>query len=383
MKRILYIAIVGMVALSGCSKTYELTYDNFSLYPLLSGRIDSQELLDCRVTITTTSEFNKEAYDTFAQSLWQAQYEAADWTPPGHNGSFHAEIKKGEIVVYDSSNTPKLEVSVNDNKITSVSLYEKGEIFMELTGVIGCEWIDGSPRYTHFGGHLKRYEEGHLKEESISDYTIGCASYTLTNNIYYDSGALKLSEKFTIAQDDWMPDCYGEQELVSKAYFNEDGTIMTPAERIFLDNPEYVVLKSDLDVHKRSHHGTNYLILFPSEYDTTTGKGISVYSSNNLMRFTASDWFNFDIEESTLSLSNFHEFIYSGTTLSKNATLSKAIYRIEDGRNSEIEIVGNHYFWRSHGQPVKTSMQIYNEPIHPEIEEFFRELVNAPFSPWN
>lgn len=375
MKKVFQILLLSTFFMVSCNETYNLNYNNLSMYPLLHEMHGLQTVTDCRVSVTTAQKFNVEAYDNFAKSIWQSQYEESDYKPDGNNGSLHAEIKRGTIAVYDSSNTQILEVSVMSNIIKSFKLYKNGEILFEHSGDMGCEWFDGMPRYTFLGGYQKIYNEGNLMAERISDYTKGCQSYVITTNEYYPSGKLFTSEKCSYECTDEEANNYEQQEVLSRTFFNEDGTIMTPAERLFIGNPKYLVLKSDLD----SYDGTNYFVLFPSDYDRTKGKGISVYSNNNLRRVSVVHRFDFDLNESTISFSNFYGYKYGGLV---RADFARTVYQIEEKSNREIQMYGNHYFWRRSGQPCEITMRVYDGKISPTIESHFWKTVNAAPSPW-
>ena len=188
MKKVFQTLLLLTLFIVSCNETYNLNYDNLSMYPLLHEMRDLQmDVTDCRVSVTTSQKFDVEAYDNLAKSIWQSQHEESDYNPGGNNGSLHAEIKRGTIIVYDSYNTQILEVSVKNNIIESFKLYKNREILLEHTGNMGCEWFDGTPRYTFLEGYQKMYNGGNLMADRISDYTKGCQSYIITNNAYYPS----------------------------------------------------------------------------------------------------------------------------------------------------------------------------------------------------
>lgn len=379
MKKVFQILLLSTLFMVSCNETYNLNYNNLSMYPLLHEMRDLQmEVTDCRVSVTTSQKFNVEAYDNLAKSIWQSQNEESDYSHDGNNGSLHAEIKRGTITVYDSSNTQILEVSVESNIIKSFKLYKNGEVLLEHTGNMGCEWFDGMPCYTFLEGHQKIYDGENLIAERLSDYTKGCQSYIMTFNEYYPSGKLFLSEKYSYECTDEEANNYERKEVLSRTFYNEDGTTMTPAEQLFIGNPKYLVLKSDFYNDSYNNNGTNYFVLFPSDYDKTKGKGISVYSNNNLRGASAAHRFDFDINESTISFSNFYGYRFGLV----RADLARIVYQIEANQNGEIQIHGNHYFWHNNGRPIEITMRVYDGKINPTIESFFWEAVDKAPSPW-
>lgn len=357
----LFVALTSVMLLQGCAKTYEIHFNNLSLL-VFQYLFDSHEILEtCTIEVRTKEDFNAEEYAqmasgavaNFKNSMHYEQnypflisWDATDL----ENGIFYLPISNGRIKIYDDyTHAICLELTIKQNVITSLSVWKDNKLAYEATGELFCDYETEFPHaYDLASGTLKTFKqqgdvtylakEQNVEREETDEYD----KSFITTKEYYPTGQLYHIKSSMTTENNFEEDSWSEETL-QDTYYNEDGSEMTIADRLFQGHEKYIVL--DTGWRTRAY-GDAYFILMPGDNRNDKGYGALIYSkSDYLSRIYPGYTFEYRIEDSEIVCDEFfshrkNDGTYHSEYLHTYKRMTLAI--IEDEDNDFI-IDGNFY----------------------------------------
>ena len=203
MKRMkqLFCAISFICMITGCSKVYEVEFENLLLAPISATLNTADYISGCRIEIKTSDKFNIDEYSEECRTSignWSYEENYSYMNYWGDNsGVFTIPSGKGHISIY-SYEEKVLDLKYN-NGITSCRVWQEGDVVCEFKGGLwGC-YENEQPTYHFLQGELIWYNNDsdlYMQKKVVTGgYAPNCKQYDVITHYYYPTGVV--SRKIT------------------------------------------------------------------------------------------------------------------------------------------------------------------------------------------
>lgn len=322
----LFCAIFFICMLTGCSKVYEVEFDNLLLAPISSVLNTPDYISGCRVEVKTSEKFNVDEYTEWCRTVdsWSYEEDYSYVSYWGDNsGVFTLPSGQGQVTMY-SYDEKVLDLKYDNWNITSCVVWQDGDVVCDFEGTLKGNDSEQQVYYflqgklSWYNNHSDLYKE---KEVVTEGYVPNCKEYEVITSYFYPSGVTsrKVVERYERWGDDEEEYLEGEgysEEIVEDVFYNRDGSEMTMADRLFENHEEYVILPAGYSSRRT---GEFYIVLMPKEHGKTRGFGAIISSDDyNLSSFNIDKTFEYRIDDNEIICDEFFYHMAYGTGRIKN-----------------------------------------------------------------
>lgn len=316
LKHFLYgIFVLFNFMLTGCSRVYEVMFDNLLLVSISDELRTPDFISNCRMEIMTSDKFNIDEYykwcnyyyEEYGYLLEEDYAYTLDWE--GISGLFTVPNGKGSLTLY-SYDEKVIELSYQDGDITSCIVYEDDNVICEFNGTLKNNTFEQLVYY-FLQGNLIYYNNSDLykeKEVFTVGYAPNCEAYDEVTNHYDATGILRhtiVKHYKRFEEDENFP--YYEESIDEK-FFNPDGSEMTMADRLFENHEKFLVLSAG---YSSIRLGDFYIVLIPKEKGKLKGYGATIATNEGLSTsYYMKTSFEYKIEDNEIICDEF--FFHSG-----------------------------------------------------------------------
>lgn len=323
--KLLFCAISFICMFTGCSKVYEVEFENLLLEPVSDVLNTPDCISGCRIEIKTSDKFNIDEYSERCRNIvgaWSYEEDYSYMNYWGDNsGVFEVPSGKGQISIY--SNSEKiLDLKYDEGKITSSKVRKKGDIVCEFTGTLDVGYECERTMYYFLQGKLIWYNNDsdlYMQKKVVTEgYAPNCKQYDEITHYYYPTGIVshKIVRRYQEDESCYEGSGYSSETL-EDVYYNRDGSEMTMADRLFENHEEYVILNTGYNNWRK---GNFYIVLMPKENGNTKGYGAIISSDDyNLSSFIIDKTFEYRIDDNEIICDEFfYHSKWEGTGRVKN-----------------------------------------------------------------
>lgn len=329
------LVLASMILIQSCAKSYEVHFDKLLMDDFEYGFNSPQYLESCCMEIKTKEEFDVNEYMQWSSELllnyeYEPDYEfIKSWNVEKSGAFLMPNVNACHITIRDNSENKIFELSFDKGAITSLSIWRDGKLMTEAQGEIRAA---GESTWGFSTGVMRLYQytddgiQYVSKEEKTEGYSTDCTEYYRYTTEYYPSARVYHSIKTHASK---YNDEYGirfEEEILEDVYFNEDGSVMTGADKLFKEHKKYVILHTG---HSLRPYGPVYMVLMPKDNDIKRGYGVIIYSQkNNLSSFTPDKTFEYRIDNDNVICDEFyyHTTFYGDGRISGQKRRTLSIY---------------------------------------------------------
>lgn len=313
------ICAIMAIFLSSCTKTYEVEFDNCVLKPI-SVLNTPDYISECRMVVKTSDEFD---IDEYCESLrigsrrWFEVYDEYSYMNDGNTVVFQVPSSgEGQISIY-SYEEKVLDLEYENWRITSCTVWQEDDIVCEYKGELGVSAEGEIISYYFLHGELIWYNNDsglYMQKKIITEgYSPDCEQYDEITYYYYPTGVLSRKVVVRYSRDESNTEGSGYSGVtVEDVYYNEDGSEMTMADRLFDNHEEYVILSTG---YSNWRLGKFYIVLMPRGEELTKGYGAIISSKRyDLSSFQIDRTFEYRIDNNDIICDEFyyHERYRSG-----------------------------------------------------------------------
>lgn len=267
MKRLLFL-IGTLVSIIGCSPDIRLSTVYFShLYNDVQREYELPYKVDGAViSIETTCDFDKKNY-----------LKMMDVANNGNVGILcPPDLTDCVLTVSTSQNVKVLEMTVEDGEMKSLIVWDSDGPVYEAEGAFKSDCMYDQTIYSFVSGAQSVYKNGKCLYHLISDYKIGCDSFTREETTYIDEeyksekgetkkGYYEETKKCYKTSDnyydpEWDDTNYSE-ELLSRNLLNKDKLHLSSIENMSIKHSEVKFYRSNI----RESGGIWHMAIFPSK----------------------------------------------------------------------------------------------------------------------
>ena len=278
MKKAIVIAV--LIILTGC--THRIKFDSLDIGLLLTDIPEeynpTHKLSQCIVKIDTPCDFERDEYLNKMLGPDNGISRSDE-----RNGVFCVpDVDTAVVCVYTEKETKHVELTMNRGKITSLQIWNEGQLLNEVKGSLGRDKQDG--KYYFLSGTQKIYKNSQTVLERTSDYNDGCQKFVESEKQYIVKDKLSYY-KFTKKEymnyyDGYEAYYYGKTldninyrkiedvkySITSVRYEDEYGTLLPISDVLFIENQPYLLYKTSvvkdgkstyLAIFKRKLYGFN------------------------------------------------------------------------------------------------------------------------------
>ena len=193
--KLLFCAISFICMFTGCSKVYEVEFENLLLAPVSDVLNTPDCISGCRIEIKTSDKFNIDEYSERCRNIvgaWSYEEDYSYMNYWGDNsGVFDVPSGKGQISIY--SNSEKiLDLKYDEGKITSSKVRKKGDIVCEFTGTLDVGYECERTMYYFLQGKLIWYNNDsdlYMQKKVVTEgYAPNCKQFDEITHYYYPTG---------------------------------------------------------------------------------------------------------------------------------------------------------------------------------------------------
>ena len=378
------VLLIFGILLQGCSKTYEIQFENLSMLAFEENFMTPKYHEDCRMVVKTSEEFDVEQYienaSNFSNFLYDFEWDDSyhymkEWDKTKSGFFYLPNTKKWTITLYENETDEKLfEVSCSNSVVESLSVWESGKLICEAKGCIK-NYGEVYVNYLSLG-NLKiydyEYDENQYikKEESIEciEETEEYSKFKQTISENYSTGQAYhiISQVYT---DD---DSY--YETICDSYYNEDGSEMTKFDRLTAGNKDYILFKTNFS----SYGKPIYAVMIPYSHSRKSGYIVTFSSSDTRFnQVSMKNYFNYDTNGDVLECSNY--FGYSFGVPKKSTNGVRFFFDIEEVEDELVLVARtprNHFF---------DDFKLYamNKPYNSVLYEFLKKEIGWQHSSYS
>ena len=178
MKKAIVIAV--LIILTGC--THRIKFDSLDIGLLLTDIPEeynpTHKLSQCIVKIDTPCDFERDEYLNKMLGPDNGISRSDE-----RNGVFCVpDVDTAVVCVYTEKETKHVELTMNRGKITSLQIWNEGQLLNEVKGSLGRDKQDG--KYYFLSGTQKIYKNSQTVLERTSDYNDGCQKFVESEKQY-------------------------------------------------------------------------------------------------------------------------------------------------------------------------------------------------------
>lgn len=379
MKRIkqLFCAISFICMFTGCSKVYEVEFENLLLAPISNELNTPEYISECRMEIKTSDKFNIDEYLEMCRNIEQWSYEE-DYSYTSYwgdnSGVFGVPSGKGKISIY-SNGEKVLDLKYDNGNITYGMVWKDGDVVCEFKGTLNACYECVLNSYYFLQGKLIWYNNDsdlYMQKKVVTDgYAPNCKQYDEITSYYYPTGVVSRKVVKRYMEDE---ECYEgsgySSETVEDVFYNQDGSEMTMADRLFENHEEYVILPTG---YNNRRDGDVYIILMPKDNVKTKGYGAIISSDYyNFSSFTTDRTFEYRIDGNEIICDEFFYHTRYSTGRVKNQKRRTLEIGVDYYKNIIVRGEFEIYGWDVNCK-MKPSQKGYSDWLYTTLQENISE----------
>lgn len=350
--------------LTGCSRVYEVMFDNLLLASISNELRTPEYIYNCRIEIKTSDKFDIVEYSKICRNVeWGLYYEDYTYTYSweGISGLFTVPNGEGKLTLY-SYDTKILELNYKNSDITNCIVYKNDDVICEFNGTLKSNSFEQLVYY-FLQGKLTWYNSTDLykeKEVLTEGYVPNCEEYDEITRYYYPTGIISKMKVKHYKKDTEDENALYYEDSVDKVFFNPDGSEKTIVDRLFEDQ-ENLVLPAG---YSSRNYGDLYVVLIPKEKDKLKGYGATVSTNDDLSISCYVNYtFEYKIEDNAIFCEKF--ILSNGTEAN---TQKRRKLKIDTDYYDNVVVQGNFEFI---GQEFFCNMR----PSRNEVSISFFEMI--------